>query len=338
MGRNPQKKERRRLKRQRKQRETRRAQSGSPYRRIGDRGEVEACYVNRDWQEGGIASICCLRRVPGGGHAMAAFLVDLWCTGLKDAWGRLSITAEEFQDKVVGHMSEIMEIERIDVEVARRIVAGGVRFADRNGFRLPRRCERWVSLLGGVGDVDLADLSDFGKDGQLCYVGSMEDLEKRLIRGSVDKFLAREDVHYIIGEEGFAPPDEDEDETVVEETIDVLRENGVDAVRQWCFAQGMRPHPRLAEAWDITFAAISQLESVPEDEDEEDGEEVDLTEEQYETLFDNLDRFLSFESPEDERGIMEALGQLQAYMETLGSPEALFEMLGAGVEELDDER
>ncbi|MEE9294500.1 MAG: hypothetical protein V3W34_06015 [Phycisphaerae bacterium] len=314
------KKERQRRKRQQKQRDLRRAQTGSPYRRIGEAGKAEACYINRDWREDGKAAIYCLRAVPGGGHALAAFLVDLWCIGLKDAWGRLDITADEFKHQV-SRMRENMEIIRIEPELAKRIVAGGVRFAKENGFRLPRRYERWVALLGGVGAVNSADLTDFGKDGKLFYVGTTEDLSQRLIQGSVDQFLAREDVHFIVEAHGFESAGLlDEDDEEIGEVFDSMKEKGLDAVRQWCFANGNEAHPRLPEAWDVTLEAICQVESFDDDDEPSDQGCSDAG--------DNIERLMGFESPQAQYELKEALHQLHGFTNQFDSPEAMLESLG----------
>src|SRR5215204_5835790 len=88
-------KQQKRLKREKKKAEQRRALSISPYKRVGQSGEVEACYINGNWREQGLASITLIRRNPAGAHAMAVFLIDIWCAGLKDAWGRLDVMQED---------------------------------------------------------------------------------------------------------------------------------------------------------------------------------------------------------------------------------------------------
>src|SRR5687767_4262155 len=80
------KKEKQRLKRQKKRDALRRAKGVSPYKRIASAGELVACYMNDDWRERGQAVAFVLRRGPGGVLAMASFMIDLWCAGLKDAW------------------------------------------------------------------------------------------------------------------------------------------------------------------------------------------------------------------------------------------------------------
>ncbi len=139
MGRNDKRKERHRLKRQERKIALRRMQSGSPYRRLRTAGGDVACYINGDWHEQGIGSLLVFRHMPDGSHVLGAFLIDFWCIGLKDAWGRLNLTNLEVDDALQRQRSSGMSIIRIEPAVARRLVAGAVRFSRQNGFRLPRR-------------------------------------------------------------------------------------------------------------------------------------------------------------------------------------------------------
>src|SRR5947207_6950551 len=158
MSNQAQRKQKQRLKREKKKAELRRAQAISPYKRIGQVGEVEASYINSNWKEEGLASIHVIRRNPAGGFAMAVFLIDIWCIGLKDAFGRIDMLNEDVKfslDRARGHF----DLTRIDVETVQRLVAGAIRFSQQNGFRLPAHFDRFVNILGGVGDAAQADLS-----------------------------------------------------------------------------------------------------------------------------------------------------------------------------------
>lgn len=313
-------------KREQRKRQEARRQLGSPYRLIGSSGDLVACKINRDWQEAGSASIFVLRRVPGrGGHALAAFLIDLWCIGLKDAWGRLDITYDEFRERLDRAPAEV-EYVPVDIATVRRLVAGSIRFTEQNGFRLPPRYERWTALLGDIGSPATAELSDFGVDGKLRFIGTEEDLRRRLIGCSPEAFLARKDVEFVLGEEAVAP---DEDDGVVEQAVDVLRERGLSAIRQWCFANGLAPHPRLPEAWDTIAEAMMQTEELPDP-----GEELD--DETADEIHSKMTSLLSFAPADAEAETLQALEQIRLFMQQFDSPEALLGAIGLE-EELDDE-
>ncbi len=92
--------EKRRLKRQQKQRNERVFALRHQQRLAGDAHPIHACLANEGWQEHGKASILFARDVAPGRVTMAAFLVDLWAMGLKDAWGRVDLGISDFKDMV----------------------------------------------------------------------------------------------------------------------------------------------------------------------------------------------------------------------------------------------
>jgi len=320
MGSSDRKKERHRIKRRAKQQAHRRRSSAGPYQRIGAAGELEACLINDDWREEGQAVIYVLRGVPGGGHAMATFLVDLWCAGLKDAWGRLEISREDF-DEMIEQMEMGTHLSFVpgDLDLVRRILAGSIRFGTQNGFRLPRRYERWVAVLGGVGDAATADLSEFGVDGKLRWVAPLEDLRRRLIGCSVEEFLARRDVEFIAGAEDFSLVDDDS--LAVEESVEEARRRALDAARAWCFAHGEAPHPKLPEVADLMLDSVLQAGAELDEEDDLDNLDPDAAR-------DNVARFLAMETPDAARALGPAIDQFRRFIDDFDTPEAFTRALG----------
>ena len=326
MAKNTKRKERHQRKRHQRKRDLVRAKSVSPYRKIGKSGELVACYVNDNWQSKGFAAFYVLRHASQHGIVMGAFLVDLWCAGLKDAWGRLDITMEEFNEGVLkSEMADQVDLVRVDLGIVRRIVAGGLRFAQQNGFRLPPRYQRWTALLGDIGDWESADLEDFGVDGKLRWVGPMTDLKARLIACSADDFLSREDVDYVVGDDDFTLVDEDD--IAVAEAADELNDRWLSAVRKWCFANSIKPHPRMAEALDIMLESILQAPDAEEIEDTPDAVDMD-------GVSGNLDRSMGILDPKDADELIAALAQLADFSEQFNSPDEMFAAIG--MDELDD--
>ncbi len=306
MSNDARRKERKRQKREQKKAQHRRALSVSPYKRLGAAGQTEACYVNSEWREEGLASIHMLRSTPGGSHAMAVFLVDLWCAGLKDAWGHLNLSMEDFEEHL-DRARRSMELERMDPDLARKLVAGGIRFARQNGFRLPVHYERWVNLAGGTeGDINSADLSFFGKAGGLEWVGPLDDLRRRLIGSTVEEFLARPDVHYTIGVDDLTEfeSDEDDDEDEGEDEFededlgeridrhrDWLRAGAVMLAKQasdWCRARGEQPAEMIDMAAMLSVCHIVLADTSAEDEAPQRGEGDD----------DDIESDLDLDDPE----------------------------------------
>ena len=328
------KKERQRLKRKRKQTQLRKERNTSVFRKIAQRpGPIEV-YINADWRRMGEASIMALRDAPGGTRLFAAFLVDLWCSGLKDAFGRSDVTRDEFLDRINDAADRGVDMIPIDPPTAQRLVAGAMRLSGENGFRLPHRADRWASVIGVTSYAD-ADLSDFEKPGgKYRYVGSMPDLRKRLV-GSIGQFLKRADIEFVIGSSPLDYLDEDYDEEVADdfgddemndlneshpppefvEQIDEIRDRAYVAIHNWLLGAGQIPHPRLQDGIDVALTAAI-LESTARENP--DGRAAMPSFEDALTRYDDPDAMVA------------AIRQVKQFMEQFETPERMLEAFGLG--------
>lgn len=250
---------------------------------------------------------------------MAAFLVDTWAMGLKDAFGRVDIACSEFDDQM-SRLDEQLGIARLDIGTARHLVYGGIELAGELGFRLPRRYERWTAILGPLPEGESPDMSLFRPDGRIRLWCSMRDLEARLIGSTPEKFLARADVEYVLGDDDFTLVDEEDDE--VNDVVTMLEGAMLDRVKAWCFAHGQTPHPLLREV--VGASLQSTIESMPPDFDLEDDVQTLPEDQQAE---DRMMSFLSATVRDDPTGLKVAMTQFAGFMQDTGSPEELIKML-----------
>ena len=343
MSRDARKKEKQRLKREKKRREARRASSLTPLDRIARSGGGLECYLNTNWREVGLASIHVLGHAPGDRLCRASFLVDVWCVGLKDVTGRKESTRDEFED-ALDVVRGTLDLVRVPPAEVRRLVAGGIRFARQNGFKLPPHYDRWTAIFGDLGDVEAADVADFGIDGGLRYVGTADFLRRRLVACSVDEFLARPDVHFVIGDgpvpaSDLADYDEADDLDADEEADDdeadpellaalqqMVGNTGrqmEDVVRKWCFTTGQAPHPRLHDA--VATLLVSTLPLAMSlgaaEEDIADADEAMLPD-----VNDLMAMGLDGLPADDRRSVEEAMDQVAQFMQQFKDPA---EMLAA---------
>lgn len=367
MSRDARKKLKHRLKRKQKQTQARKAASVTPLDRIARSGGILECYVNADWRESGMASLQVLGQAADGRCAHAAFLIDVWCVGLKDAFGSRTALRTEFNE-LLDRMGEMLDVVPIPPAEARRLVAGGVRFSRRNGFHLPPHVDRWTAIFGGLGDTAFADLDGFGVDGDagaLRYIGTREFLRRRLAACTPDEFLARADVEWVMGdgtprsladEDDFAYEDDHDHEAEagpaadagdddpdafdsegdarllaeLAKTIGGAADQTEDAVRKWCFQTGRAPHPRLREA--VNTLLVSTLPMAIEREAMEQNLAVAAKGDDADVpvLPDPLELIeLGLnDMPENERrAVAEAMDQVHEYMRQSTTPDSLFAAL-----------
>lgn len=342
----PTKKERRRLKQKQKHKQSIKLRNESPYKRLAKSGRVESCKVNDTCREQGLFSIHAMISVPNRPPTLVCFLVDKWCMGLKDAWGRLDMTHEDYHDfmESAKHRAGFTLVD-LDPDEARRLIAGGIRQANELGFRLPANYDKWVKAMG-VGDWASADISDFGKDGKYRFVGPLDHLATHLIDGDVEKFLARPDVNYIAGlPDDFELDDEefevfedeeingldldddeeltDEDMQVVEEILDTTADGMQNAVRKWCFANDMVPHPCLDDAVMLMLVASARHDASASDA----AEQIPPSREQILSMVDLRDR----------GDIGDALDQISRAMGSYENADAFADAAGLIVPDDDEE-
>ncbi len=269
-------------------------------------------------------SIYALRRGPDGRSSFPSFLIDRWCVGLKETYVQIDMDSYEFRDSVLKPISDVVELERLDNDRVRRFVHAAVRFTRDNGFHLPEHYQRWVALLGALPDADGVEPPDFGMDGGLFYVGTREDLKRRLPDGDVDAFLARDDVDADFQDGDFTLRDDASE--AMDSALSTLRDAGLGAVRQWCFASDEAPHPRLADAWEIMIESILQIGADPEEgADDADGAE----------LRRSIKHLASLEGRNASRDLSDAMGQIERFMQQFKDPSELFRVLKLEPDESD---
>lgn len=321
MGQRRRKVGRHRVKRQKHRHDNRIVAMRQEQRAGTDAGALHACLVNDGWRENGKATILMARDIGPLRVAMAAFLVDLWAMGLKDAWGRTDISYSEFDEGISG-LDAQLGTHPLNLGTAKHLVYGGIELSRELGFRLPRRYERWTAILGPLPKGETPDMSLFRCDGKIRLVCSMRDLESRLIGTTPDKFLARPDVDFILADDDFTLVDDEDD--AVDDAITEFEQAMVDRARQWCFANGQTPHPLLPELIGAFNEALVQ--SLPPDFDIND--EVDSLSDQRGEVMERMASFLAASFHEDPAAFETAMVQFDGFMNSVGSPEELFESLG----------
>jgi hypothetical protein len=166
--------DKRRARAKEKKQNKRREQGISPLSRLaGVAEDVCECWSSYAEEDGGIRSVTVMRPIRGGGHVAAFFLIDYDCIGLKDAFVRLNVDALEVRENLrAKSISQGVRLVRITTQDARQMLASAIRWTlDHPFFRLPADAERCLKIVGGAGELENADVRDFGtEDGGLLYI------------------------------------------------------------------------------------------------------------------------------------------------------------------------
>jgi hypothetical protein len=139
------------------------------------RHPLTSCLINKDWDQGRMANIFIFRQASTG-LVLSCFHVDLAGIGLKDAWGNYGLTEADMEKIKSGAAEEGPPLTSCDLSLANTIVYGGIAWAEKWGFKLPRDYKIWLRLLEPVGQTEI-DLGLFGKDGKPLLILDEDELD-----------------------------------------------------------------------------------------------------------------------------------------------------------------
>lgn len=132
----------------------------------------------------------------------AAFVVDVFCLGVKNALYESDATEGEFRDFLGGSLMQNCK-QPFQPACARKLIEGAVAYAERHGFAPHRDYRKARKIFSGILASTCEDDFRYGKDGRPFYVRGPDDSDAR-----VDRILAILEGKY--GPEGFAYIDSQE--------------------------------------------------------------------------------------------------------------------------------
>lgn len=138
------------------------------------RNPLVSCLINQDWERGRMANIFIFREARTG-LVLSSFLVDLAGIGLKDAWGNYGLTEADIETIKSGTASGGNPLILCDLSLASTIVYGGIAWADKWHFKLPKEYKIWLRLLEPVDQTEIA-LDLFGEDGKPFLIMNEDEL------------------------------------------------------------------------------------------------------------------------------------------------------------------
>lgn len=91
------------------------------------------CFVTKDWQKAGIAQIFVTRIRPDKKIAMGIFLVDTFCTGVKDSSYYIELSENRYNE-ILSTAEKTLGIDEIGYNEAHNIIYGAISFAAEGGI------------------------------------------------------------------------------------------------------------------------------------------------------------------------------------------------------------
>ena len=155
------------------------------------------CLVPTSLFEEGIGHVVLTRLLPGGEIAVAGFLVDTYCLGVKNALYRVLSAAE--YDYYREQIEANTPLERVHPSCLRKLVEGAVQYA--RDFGLPPHPDyaRAAQLFGDIDAAACPVRYAYGKDGQPFYISGPNEsaAQSRKIIDTLARRLGPDGFHYM---------------------------------------------------------------------------------------------------------------------------------------------
>jgi hypothetical protein len=171
---------------------------------------VEACYLNADWQDQGLARIVVTRSQDNGKVMVGAFLVDIFCLGVKNAFCNEGLTRSQIVDKLLPGYYQTEEPTRVGINYVKEIIYGAVDYAKGLGFEPHPDFELSRHVLGNEEFSRTRSLTFGGPKGKPLYIAGPDDDAASVLRKLRGR-LGDEGFEYITPEDVWEVVEEEED-------------------------------------------------------------------------------------------------------------------------------
>lgn len=156
---------------------------------------VVDCLINLDFEERGLAQLHVGRKAASGA-ATVVFLVDTYCMGVKDCFGKVT-TSDEYRR----HVEKFREngVRAIDPSSARKLVEDAVAYAGAIGLSPHRDYHKLRPIFNGVDPAAARETFEMGRDGKPYFISgpSQTSADCRRIIATLNANCGPDGFHYV---------------------------------------------------------------------------------------------------------------------------------------------
>jgi hypothetical protein len=147
---------------------------------------VEGAWVQQGWQEQGVARVLIARIQPNDSIMFGEYIVDYFCTGIKDASYASNVKRETFSNEVIPRLYSGTPPLDIEASLAHEVVWGAVEYAESLGFDPHRNFREASRILDPAGTMPRSGSIDFGYQGIPLYIPAPDDNQVGIIRRLIE--------------------------------------------------------------------------------------------------------------------------------------------------------
>lgn len=187
MGADPRKRqkklEKKSAKRKEKKHELVRAQSVGMAERMRAASDwpVLACWISHTLEDQGMGWVHFSRVSPSDQVAVAVFLVDRYCLGVKNAIAQV-LSRWDYDNRFVREGPSLRDYRQVDPADARKLVEQAVAYARDLGLPPHADYFKAAPLFGSVDPTQSTAVFEFGKDGKPLFINGPHDTPDRCRR------------------------------------------------------------------------------------------------------------------------------------------------------------
>jgi len=158
------------------------------------------CLVADSIFERGIGNVLVSREMPNGDIVTAAFLVDTWCLGVKNALLR-SLSEDRYEDWVEELLIHEDDLDEVEPAFAKRLILDAVTYARELGFPPHPDYRAAARSLEGIDAAACNAVFSFGDQGKPHFVSGPNDTPARCrkILSALSKRLGPDGFHFTVG-------------------------------------------------------------------------------------------------------------------------------------------
>ena len=144
---------------------------------------IHECLIPDDLFISGLGELVVTRRAPNGDIAMSAFVIDVFCLGVKDAMF-LVMPESEYEHRIKGRMSATGDrgFEKLHQTCAKKLLDGVVDYAKELGFAPHPDYKNANEIFGNIDAGACPVKYTYGKEGKPFYMNgpyeSPADIER----------------------------------------------------------------------------------------------------------------------------------------------------------------
>jgi len=146
----------------------------------------------------GMGNLVFSRSLPDGRIALAGFLLDVFCLGVKNAF--VAIVARDEYAKRLSSWSTVESLQPMDPACFRKLVEGGVAYARDLGFKSHPDYAVASQIFGDVQGTTCPTRFEYGHDGKPFYISGPHETatQVRNIVEQLERRLGPGGFHYLV--------------------------------------------------------------------------------------------------------------------------------------------